>query len=182
MMNFIELVKKRQSVRSYSDKAVSREKLERCIEAARLAPSACNAQPWKFIVVDEPELRKQVATETYNDIAPFNKFALQAPAVVVIVMERPNVISQLGGRIKNKDYYLFDIGIAAEHFCLQAAEEELGTCMIGWFNEKKIKKILNIPDGRSVGLIITVGHPKAETVREKKRKSKEEITVYNQYR
>jgi nitroreductase len=180
-VKFLELIKLRQSVRAYSEKPVEKEKLERCIEAARLAPSACNAQPWKYVVIDEPELRKKIARETYNNIAPFNKFTLQAPVIAVIVMERPTMLSQVGGRIKDKDFYLFDIGITAEHFCLQAAEEGLGTCMIGWFNEKEIKEILKIPAKRSVGLVITVGYPKTEDLRTKKRKPTEEIVVFNKY-
>jgi nitroreductase len=180
-MKFIELVQQRQSVRAYSEKAVERDMLLRCIEAARLSPSACNAQPWKFVVIDEDPLRQEIARETYNNIAPFNKFAMQAPVIVVIVMERPNTLSQIGGRIKNKDFYLFDIGIAAEHFCLQAAEEGLGTCMIGWFNEKNIKELLQVPPKRHIGLIITVGYPKNEDIRKKKRKDAGDIASFNQY-
>lgn len=181
MGNFIELAGTRQSVRTYNNKPVEREILDKCIEAARIAPSACNAQPWKFIIVDEPDIREKVARETYNSIAHFNKFVMQAKALAVIVMERPNVTSQLGGRIKNKDFYLIDIGIAAEHFCLQAAEEGLGTCMIGWFNEKEIKTLLEIPVKRSVGLVISIGYPKNGEIRPKKRKTRQEITQYNKY-
>lgn len=180
-MTFIELARKRQSVRKYSATAVESEKIGRCLEAARLAPSACNAQPWNFIVVTDPELREKVARETYSAIAPFNKFTLEAPVIVAQVMERPTLLSQFGGRVKNKDFYLIDTGIAAEHFCLQAAEEGLGTCMIGWFNEKKIKSLLNIPAGRAIGLIITLGYPASETIREKKRKEMTEISKYNSY-
>jgi nitroreductase len=180
-MKFLELIKIRESVRAYSDKPVEREVLERCVEAARLAPSACNSQPWKFVIIDNPELKEKVARETYSTVVSFNKFAMQAPVLIAIIMERPTTISQIGGRIKNKDYYLFDIGIAAEHFCLQAAEEGLGTCMMGWFNEKKIMELLHIPSKRSVGLIISVGYPKTGDIREKKRKTKEEILTYNKY-
>lgn len=181
MMQFLELVKIRQSDRNFSDKAVSRELMEKCVEASRLAPSACNSQPWRFIIVDEPELRLKVARETYNTIAPFNKFVMQAPVIAVIVIEKPKALAQIGGRIKDKDYYLFDIGITAEHFCLQAAEAGLGTCMIGWFNEKQIKKLLNIPAKRSVGLVIAVGYPEKTEKREKKRKPVSEILNYNTY-
>jgi nitroreductase len=179
-MKFIDLVQSRQSNRRYEEKPVEREKIERCIEAARLAPSACNSQPWKFIIVDEPELRAKVARETYNNVAPFNKFALQAPVVIVIVMEKPTVISQIGGRIKSRDFFLYDIGITAEHFCLQAAEEGIGTCMIGWFNEKPLKQLLKIPAKREVGLIITLGYP-ADKQRIKIRKTTDKICSYNSY-
>lgn len=181
-MKFIDLVKLRQSVRKYSSKSVEREKIERCLESARLAPSACNSQPWYYIVIDEPILREKVARETYNNIAPFNKFAVEARLMVVIVMEKATALSQIGGRIKNKEYPLIDIGISAEHFCLQAAEEGLGTCMIGWFNEKRLMKLLNIPEKRSIGLIISVGYPDNDMIREKKRKTSDEISAFNQYK
>ena len=179
-MNFLELIKLRQSVRKYSDKPVEREKIERCIEAARLAPSACNAQPWKYIVIDEPELKENVAKETFSTIAPFNKFSLQAPVIIAIVMEKPNILSQFGGRVKDKDFYLIDIGITAEHFCLQAAEEGLGTCMLGWFNERAVLKLLGIPSRKRIGLLITLGYA-ADEQRQKKRKEVKEMCNYNKY-
>jgi nitroreductase len=179
-MNFLELIKLRQSVRKYSDKPVEREKIERCIEAARLAPSACNAQPWKYIIIDEPELKEKVAQETFSAIASFNKFALQAPVIVAIVMEKPNMLSQFGGRVKDKDFYLIDIGITAEHFCLQATEEGLGTCMLGWFNERAVLKLLNIPARKRIGLLITLGYA-ADEQRQKKRKEVKEMCNYNKY-
>jgi nitroreductase len=180
-MSFLELANKRQSVRKYTNDPVEREKIERCIAAAHIAPSACNSQPWHYIIVDDPQLRELVAKETYNPIVAFNKFVTAAPVIVVLVMEKANATSQIGGRIKQRDFPLIDIGISAEHFCLQAAEENLGTCMIGWFNEKKLKKILQIPDKRSVGLLITLGYPETEEIRPKKRKSMEEIYQYNKY-
>lgn len=179
-MNFIELAQKRQSVRKYSGQPVEIEKIERCIEAARIAPSACNSQPWKYIVVSDPVLKEKVARETFSIVAPFNKFALQAPVIVAVVMEKPTMLSQFGGRVKEKDFYLFDIGISAEHFCLQAAEEGLGTCMLGWFNEKKVMKLLEIPGRKRVGLLITLGYA-AEEPRQKKRKTSSEISSFNKY-
>ena len=179
-MKFIELIQKRQSVRKYSSTAVEKEKILRCIEAARLAPSACNAQPWKYIIVDDPDLKSKVARETYNSIAPFNKFALQAPVIIAIVMEKPNLLSQFGGRVKDKDFYLIDIGITAEHFCLQAAEEGLGTCMLGWFNEKTVIKLLGIPARKRIGLLITLGYA-ADEPRQKKRKDQTDMCSLNKY-
>jgi nitroreductase len=179
-MNFSELVKTRQSVRKYLPKAVEPEKIARCIEAARLAPSACNSQPWKFVIIDDDTLREQVAKETYNAVVTFNKFVKEAPVIVLIVMERPTLISQIGGRIKDKDFYLIDIGIAAEHFCLQAAEEGLGTCMLGWFNEKKIAGLIQLPKSKRIGLLITLGYSDS-SLREKIRKPTEEIVKHNRY-
>ncbi|HNW70217.1 MAG TPA: nitroreductase family protein [Bacteroidales bacterium] len=179
-MTFLELIKLRQSSRKYSPRVVEREKIQRCIEAARLAPSACNSQPWTFVVVDDPELCGKVARETYNTVIPFNRFVVQAPVIVAIVMEKPSMVSQIGGRVRKKDFYLIDTGIAAEHFCLQAAEEGLGTCMLGWFNEKNVQKLLNIPKKRHIGLLITVGYSESR-LREKTRKPINKILKYNRY-
>jgi nitroreductase len=179
-MNFLELVKLRQSSRKYSPRPVEREKIQRCIEAARLAPSASNSQPWNFVVVDEPELCGKVAKETYNAVIQFNRFVAQAPVIVAIVMKKPPLLTQIGGRIRNKDFYLIDTGIAAEHFCLQAAEEGLGTCMLGWFNEKNVQRLLNIPKNRRIGLLITLGYSESR-LREKTRKPINDILKYNSY-
>ncbi len=180
-MNFLELVKTRQSVRSYTERQVEREKIEKCLEAAHLAPSANNSQPWKFIVVDDEELKNKVAKETFSNVVPFNKFSLKAPVLVVVITEKPNLASQIGGAIKKTQFNLVDIGIAVEHFCLQAAEENLGTCILGWFNKKGVKKVLNIPQNNDVDIVITLGYPKTDTLREKKRKDIDKIRAYNKY-
>jgi len=176
----LELIKRRQSDRGYLGREVEQEKLDRILEAGRLAPSACNSQPWKFIVVTEPGLKKEVARAASAKEIGFNKFIDQAPVLLVIVREKPNLVPRIGGSIKNKDYSVIDIGIAAENICLQAAAEELGTCMLGWFNEKKVKKILNIPDSKRAELIITLGYPSTPH-REKKRKESSEVISYNKY-
>lgn len=180
-MSFLDLVTQRFSARKYKDTPVEPEKIERCLEAARLAPSASNSQPWRFILVNDPELKSKVAKQTYDTVINFNKFVPQAPVLLVIVIEKPKLITQIGGFLKKKDYPLIDIGIAAEHFCLQAAEEGLGTCMLGWFNDKIIKELLNIPKDRIIGLVISVGYPDYEVVPTKKRKSTEEVVSYNRY-
>ncbi len=182
MSNFFELVSNRQSVRKYSGKKVEKEKIQQCIEAARLAPSACNSQPWTFIVVDEPVLSKKVAKATYSPIIAFNKFAKHSTVMIAIVIERPKSIAQIGDAIKDREFPLIDIGIAAEHFCLQATDLGLGTCMIGWFNEKKIKSLLNIPANKRIGLCISVGYP-AENYRLRKKIRKDINTMckYNSY-
>ena len=182
-MNFLDLVLQRQSVRKYLPKAVEPQKLQRCLEAARLAPSASNSQPWSFIVVDDPVLKDQVARHTYDDVLSFNKFVPSAPVLVVFVLEKPKVITRIGAVIKKLEYPLIDIGIAAEHFCLQATEEGLGTCMLGWFNAKPVKKLLRIPASKTIGLIISAGYPPEEyKLRDKSRKKYEEVVFFNAYK
>jgi nitroreductase len=178
--DFIELVKKRQSDRSYRAQAVEKDKIDRIIEAARLAPSACNAQPWKFIVIDDPLLLKNLAKAASAGVIGMNMFVEQAPVQIAVVREKANLSSRIGGNIKRKDYSLIDIGIASAHICLQAAAEGLGSCMIGWFDEKRVKELLKIPASKRVELLITIGYPAKDT-REKRRKSDEETVSRNSY-
>jgi nitroreductase len=181
-MTFQELINNRQSVRKYQEKPVEREKMETILEALHLAPSACNSQPWRMIMVDNPELKNEVANATFNNAISFNRFAVQAPAIAVLVIEKPKLIAQIGGSLKNQEYPMYDIGIAAAHFCLQAAELGLGTCMIGWFNEKKIKALLKIPEKKKIGLVITLGYPPDDyKLRKKIRKPLDEICGFNTY-
>ena len=179
---FFEILVHRQSNRGYTEKPVESEKLERCLEAARMAPSACNAQPWKFIVVTDPLIRDQVAKYTASGgLAPMNQFTQQAPLLVVIVRESPNLSSRIGTLLKDKPYTLMDIGIVALQFCLQATAEGLGTCILGWFNEKKVKELLHVPKNKRAELIITVGYPSSTALRSKVRKKPEEVCCYNRY-
>ena len=181
--NFLSLVNQRQSVRKYTDQPVEEEKLRRCLEAARLAPSASNSQPWKFVVVNHPELVKKVGMETIGPLSSFNKFVPEAPVIVAIVIEKMKVLTKIGASIQEREYPLIDIGIAAEHFCLQATEEGLGTCMLGWFNEKPIKELLNIPKDRRIGLLITLGYaPEDYKLRQKIRKNPEDTITFNSYK
>ncbi|MDR0815322.1 MAG: nitroreductase family protein [Bacteroidales bacterium] len=180
---FLDFLNERQSVRAYSDAPVETEKLERCLEAARISPSACNAQPWKFVVVDNPELKDQIAGHTTaGRLVPMNHFTRQAPILVIVVRENPNLTSKIGSVIKDKPYTLMDIGMAALQFCLQATAEGLGTCIMGWFNEKKVKELLHIPKSKRAELIITLGYAAdGYPLRSKIRKKTAEISSYNQY-
>ena len=182
-MKFLELVKKRQSVRKYVlEKNIEQDKLERILEAAQLAPSASNSQPWTFIVVNEPKLTLKVAKATRGTLIGINKFVAQSPLLIVMVIEKPKITTQIGGSIKNKEYPLIDIGIAAEHMCLQAEEDGIGSCMLGWFDENKVKQLLNIPKKKSIGLIISFGYaPSDYPLRVKIRKNLNQIVKLNSY-
>jgi len=117
---FADLIRTRQSVREYQPRPVADENLQRLIEAVRLAPSASNSQPWRLIIVNDPELKDRVARAAYSPLITFNRFALQAPVIAVLTIERPGLVTRIGARLKNREFPLIDIGIAAEHFCLQA--------------------------------------------------------------
>jgi nitroreductase len=176
----LDLIISRQSDRKYSDRPVEREKLDRILEAGRMAPSACNAQPWKFILVTDQDLIIKIAEAASAKLIGMNSFVARATAIIVIVREKPNLSSKVGATIKNKDYSLIDIGIATENVCLQAKAEGIGSCIIGWFDESELKNILSIPKSKRVELIITLGYSLSEQ-REKKRKPLEEIVSYNKY-
>ncbi|MBI4977288.1 MAG: nitroreductase family protein [Spirochaetes bacterium] len=179
-MTFLELAQKRESVREYRPDTVSRKDIDHCLEAARIAPSACNSQPWRFIVIDDPEFKTRVAQAAFSGVhAVTGRFVISAPVLIVMITERSKYIARVGGALKNVQYSLIDIGIAAEHICLAARERGLGTCMLGWFNDTALKKTLQLPRSASVDLVITLGLPATAGTREKKRKTLDEIRIYN---
>jgi nitroreductase len=177
----LDLIRHRQSQRTYTGQPVEKEKLLRCIEAARLAPSANNSQPWKFIIIEDAGLKNEVAGLTTTGVIPMNHFTKQAPLLVAVVREKTNLTTAVGRILKDKNYPLIDIGITTAHFCLQATAEGLSTCIIGWFDEKKIKALLNIPKTLRLELIILVGYPPTNEIRKKKRKEISAILSYNRY-
>ncbi len=180
--NFLDLVRKRQSVRGYTPRPVEKAKIERCLEAARLAPSACNAQPWTFIVVDEAGLKNQLADLTADRWLPLNHWTKQAPVHVAVVVEHANLTSRIGARIKQRAFPWIDLGIAVEHFCLQAAADGLGTCILGWFKEEEARDLLHIPTNKRLGLIITLGYAADKKIRPKIRKDMSRMVRWNRYR
>ena len=176
MEEFFDLVNKRQSCRKYLDKPVEKEKLIKCIEAARIAPSACNSQPWHFVIVNNQELSPKVAACLQDKV--MNKFTSECPAFIVIVEESGNLTSRTGALIKHQDYRSIDVGIATEHICLAATAQNLGTCILGWFNEKELKKLLNISNLKRIKLVVAIGYPKDDNIRNKVRKTIDDISTF----
>lgn len=181
-MEFAKLVQYRESCRNYDERPVDRGLIEQILASCRLAPSACNSQPWHFVVADEPALVSELAKTTMGPLLRFNKFALKAPVIAALVIEPPRFIAKVGGAIKDKDFFLMDIGIVADHFCLHAAELGLGSCMIGWFDEKKARELLAVPAKKRIPLLFTLGHPASEKRRKKIRKEMDLVRSYNTYR
>lgn len=174
-MDFAEITKVRQSCRNYDpQREVETEKLDAILEAARLAPSACNGQPYA-ITVCKGDAAARVARATQG--MGMNKFATDAPMMLVI-SEKPYVASAaLGAKVKKNDYRSIDIGIVAAYITAQAAELGLGTCILGWLDDKKIREICDI-DG-TVRLVITLGYASADDkLRTKKRKPISEIVKF----
>lgn len=180
-MTFDELVQRRRSVRRYSDRPVAKEDILKCLEAARLAPSGCNSQPWHFIVIDEPGLRKRVAERIFSGVYAMNKFAKDAPVLVAVVSEKEKFLASFGGQVRNTSYCLVDIGIACEHLVLQAQELGIGSCWIGWFDEKALKEELKIPKTKKIDIVIVLGHPGDDRIVPKTRKALAEISSFNAY-
>lgn len=177
-MKFLELAKKRQSVRKYSSQPVPRELIDKCLEAAQFAPSACNSQPWSFIVVDDEKVKNELTGKALSGIYSINSFAQNAPVIIVVITEESTYAAKLGGYFRGTQFNLIDIGIACEHLILQAAEEGIGTCWLGWFNEKEVKKVLGLPEKKKVHILISMGYPEVEGEKEKKRKPLNEIRQY----
>ena len=165
-MNFMEIARVRQSCRSYDEeRAVEPEKIAAMLQAAQLAPSACNGQPYHFTVC-RGETAKEVAKATAG--LGMNKFATQAP-VLIVVSEKPYVKSAaMGAKVKNNDYRSMDIGIAVAYLTAEATAQGLGTCILGWLDDARIRSLCDLD--QPVRLVITVGYPKDETIRPKKRK------------
>ena len=172
-MDFLEIANARQSNRAYEvGREVEQEKLDAILEAVRLAPSACNGQPYK-ITVCTGETAQAVAAATQG--MGMNKFASQAP-VLLVLSEMPYVKSAaLGAKVKGNDYRSIDIGIAAAYLTAEAAAQGLGTCILGWLDDEKIRKICGLE--HPVRLVITLGYP-ADQHRQKKRKALEELVSF----
>ena len=172
-MNFLEIVNERQSVRSYDEsRMVEQEKIDSILEAARLAPSACNGQPFN-VTVCKGQAAKEVAALCIGR-GGMNKFAAQAP-VMLVVSEAPYCASAaLGAKLKNNDYRSLDIGIATAFLCCEATAQGLGTCIMGWFDDEKVREVCHL--SHPVRLILSLGYPSAdEKHREKKRKAANEL-------
>ena len=173
-MNFYEIAQNRQSCRSYdAERAVEEEKITAILESARLSPSACNGQPYHLSVC-RGENAKAVAKATMG--MGMNKFAADAP-VMLVISEQPYVKSAaVGAKVKNNDYRSIDIGIAAAYITAEACAQGLGTCILGWFDDDKIRSICNL-DG-AVRLVITIGYAKEDDkLRPKKRKELDELVT-----
>ena len=181
-MALLDLLKHRKSIRDFLDRPVERKKIMMCLEAARLAPSACNSQPWKFIVVDDRQLKDKLGDAAFRGIYSMNSFCKIAPVMVVVVSEKSKFLARIGGMFRGTKYYLIDIGVAIEHFVLQAEDLDLGTCWIGWFNERAVKSVLEIPHRKKIDILIALGYyDREETPSEDSRESIDKIASFNSY-
>jgi nitroreductase len=174
-MDFLQIAKTRQSCRSYDEtRPVEEEKLAAILEAAQLAPSACNGQPYKLTVC-RGDTAKEVAAATMG--MGMNKFASQAP-VLIVLSEMPYVKSAaLGAKVKGNDYRSIDIGIACAYLTAEATAQGLSTCILGWLDDSKIRKLCDLQ--YPVRLVICLGYAKADDkLRVKKRKDMDALVTF----
>jgi len=169
-MNIYEIIEQRRSVRTYRDEDISDEKLKKILEAGRMAPSAHNSQEYKFVVVKDAEKRKALI-----EAASGQKFVGTAPIIIAAVSLNPEYMLESG-----VPAYAVDLGIALDHMTLAAVEEGLGTCWIGSFSQKEVKKILNIPDNYKVAVMLTLGIADDEPG-VKSRKKLDELVRYENF-
>ncbi|MFO7865652.1 MAG: nitroreductase family protein [Candidatus Aminicenantes bacterium] len=176
---FLQLAAKRKSIRRFNDRPVDKRDVITCLEAARLAPSAENAQPWRFLVMDDPEIKSRFADHVFTGVYKVSRFAAKAP-VLILIMARLNIIThRLGRWYQDIPFHLIDTGIAGEHLVLQAEELGIGTCWMGWFNVRKARKFFKIPGKYKITALIALGGYDKKPSRERKRKPLEEIVWFN---
>lgn len=164
-MEVLEVIKKRRSIRRYKRVEIEEEKLRKILEAARLAPSARNLQPWHFVVVKDPKLKEELAK------AAAHQMFIADAAVIIVALSNP----QVSPRWHDKDTM-----IAIEHMVLEATELGLGTCWIGAFDENKVKEIIGAPDYYKVVALLPIGVPD-ESPPPRPRKTIEEIVSLNKF-
>lgn len=175
MSDFFQLVEQRESCRNYDpQKRPTKEQLVRCIQAALLSPSACNSQPWSFLVINSPEKAAVVAAST--QCAGFNKFTDNCPSFIAVCEEDAYLMG--GPQHPNQKYADIDLGIAVAHLCYAAKQQGLSTCIMGAFDKKMLLEGLGITEDKRVRLVLSVGYAANDQLRTKKRKPLEQIMTY----
>jgi nitroreductase len=176
MSNFLDLCLRRQSCRNFAEKPVEHEKLLSCIEAARLAPSACNSQPWSFVCVEDPQIVAEVARCAQQ--LELNSFLEKAAAFIVVLEEHAVLMPRVRKILDSQYFAKGDLGATTMLVCLEAEAQGLGSCIIGVYDREKMCNLLDIPIEKQFGALIAIGYPADDTVRPKNRKSLEEIARF----
>lgn len=176
-MDFLEFAGKRESCRNFSNKKVAKEALVNCVSAAQLSPSACNSQPWRFIIVNNATVCHQVSLAVQN--GSVNKFTEKCPAFIVVLEQDARLRQEVADAMGTHQYFAkFDIGLAAAHICFEALSQGLSTCILGWVNQERLKELLKFEDTEKVALVIAVGYANYENLRTKQRRPLEAIYEY----
>jgi nitroreductase len=171
-----DIIKDRYSVRDYDEKPIEKEKLDIILESGRLAPSSSNSQPWHFYIVSDKEKIAEIGGKMpLGTQVVINSFIEKAPVVIVATAGSIDLLHKAMSFVINKRWHYLDVAIALEHMVLTAWELGIGSCWIGWFDEKKIKKVLNIPKNEEVVAMLTLGYTKQGISHHKSRKSVSEV-------
>lgn len=174
MSDYFDLIARRESCRNFDpNRPVEKEKLQRCAEAAWIAPSACNGQPWKYLIVTNPELNEKLRPLMME--LGMNKFVKNCPAFAVVLEEATVLKVSLSQKFKDQDFAPIDVAFSASQFCYAATEQGLSTCIIGWHNEQKIRDLFGLPKTTRVRLILAIGYAADETLRKKQRKPIDDV-------
>ena len=176
----LDIMKSRRSIRNYQDRPVEEEKLKACFETIEYAPSACNSQPWHFVVVNDCEKRRAVC-DTFTGAYGFNEFVRSAPVLIAATIDHEKKVPLLGAFFRKVDFAVMDVTIACEHLILRSCELGLGSCWIGWYNERAIKKILGIPGSKKIVSLLTLGYPESQPPADRKRRTVADIISFNQW-
>jgi nitroreductase len=169
-------------VRRFKDRPVEKDKILACIEAARMAPSAENVQPWRFIVIDEPAVLAEFGEAVFSGIYKATRWALKAPVLIMLLADRSIIAHKIGANLQEIPFQFVDLAIAGEHLVLQAESFDLGSCWIGWLHTGKARKFFKISKKYEIGGLIALGYPENKArKRPKKLKPVEEILFFNRW-
>lgn len=176
---FLNLIRGRRSIRRFKNQPVSREDILTCVEAARYAPSAENMQPWRFIVLDNPELIEKFSDSVFSGIYRPSRWAANAPVIVAMFAKMDVLVNRLGKTVQGTQYYLLDLGIAGEHFVLQAHELGIGTCWIGWFNSKQTRRFFNLQRNYRAVALLAMGYSDQPSTKNRKLLNSDDLVWFN---
>lgn len=179
-MSIHHLLENRHTVRRFTSTPISRDILCQCINAGRLAPSAENVQPWRYVVVDHKDIKSNLVSKAFSGVYRVTRWAAKAPVLIVICAKLDILANRLGKQITGISYYMIDIGISGEHVVLQAQELGLGSCWIGWFSSRGAAKALDLPRSWKPVAILAMGYPADSPHKTRKKLDLDQICFFNQ--
>mgnify|MGYP006287895567 CR=1 FL=1 len=178
-MSVKEIIENRHTVRRFQDRPVDRDIIRQCINAGRLAPSAENVQPWRYIIVDDVEVKSRLVAKAFSGVYRPTRWAAQAPVLIVICGKLDVLANHMGKQITGISYYQIDIGISGEHVVLQAEELGLGSCWIGWFSSRGASKALKLPRSWRPTAVLAMGYPSESQPRHREKLDMNDICFFN---
>ena len=179
MASFFDLAMSRRSTREFvPGRQIPKEWLIKCVEAARHAPSACNSQPWKFLVMEDLKSHENIRDGAFSGMYGMNAFARDASSLIAIAHDKQKIFPLLGGAAMRTDFRLVDIGIACSHIVMQAADLGIATCILGWFNEKLLRRTFGLPGSAKIELVMAMGFAVKNDHRERPLKDIAEVSKF----